>query len=137
MYSKILIPIEPGYGDEAHKAVRVARALLEPGGSIELVTVFLEVPYYYGIDLDKDLLERNEREAKAQIDADFGGPDVSVVIATGHPTRSILNLAQDGGHDCIVVASSQPGWGHVFLGSTAAGIVRHAHCSVHVLRAND
>ncbi|WP_170501927.1 universal stress protein, partial [Ruegeria atlantica] len=38
------------------------------------------------------------------------------------------------GIDCIVLASHKPGMKDFFLGSTAALVVRHARCSVHVLR---
>lgn len=55
------------------------------------------------------------------------------VVKHGHPARAIVNLAQEEGHDCIVIPSPAH-WHHLRLGSTAAGVVRHAHCSVHVLR---
>ena len=36
--------------------------------------------------------------------------------------------------DCVVIASHRPGLQDYLLGSTAARVVRHAACSVHVLR---
>lgn len=134
MYSKILVPVAPGYGNEAHEALKAARALLEPGGTIQVLTVFQELPRYLAVEADMTVMERNQRQVEEAITRDFDAPDVEIISRIGHPTRVVLDFAKQGGHDCIVLASHQPGWEHVFLGSTASGVVRHAHCSVHVLR---
>ncbi|MBT8411941.1 MAG: universal stress protein, partial [Octadecabacter sp.] len=44
------------------------------------------------------------------------------------------DFATDNSIDCIIMASHQPGLEDYFLGSTAARVVRHAKCSVHVIR---
>lgn len=136
MYSHILVPIAPGHGDEAHGSLNAARALLAEGGRITVLVVFQEFPRYLGLDAAgmADLLDQSLREVREQMTQTFGGPDVDVVVVNGHPTRTILDHAKQANHDCIVVASHLPGWQHVFLGSTASGVVRHAHCSVHVYR---
>lgn len=133
MYSTILVPIAPGYGREATESVKVAKALLEPGGTIQVLSVFQELPGYLSLEIDTDSVTRQQREVESALADDF--PDVEIVTAKGHPTRTILDFAAQGKHDCIVLASHQPGWQHVFLGSTASGVVRHAHCAVHVLRS--
>ena len=83
---------------------------------------------------DKSLVEESQRAAADQVVQEFSGSDVEVVVRHGHPARAIVSLAQEEGHDCVVIASRQPDWHHLVLGSTAAGVVRHAHCSVHVVR---
>ena len=55
-------------------------------------------------------------------------------MVTGHAARTILDYAEQMKADCIVIASHDPGIQDYFLGSTAARVVRHAHCSVHVVR---
>ena len=135
MYSKILVPLDPGLGDEGHQALKAARALLEPGGQIEVLTVFQPLPPYYGAVVDAGHFGEQQKRTQAVLTEKFGAPDVTIRGRTGHITRVILEAAGEGGHDCIVIASRQPGWSHVLLGSTAAGVVRHARCSVHVLRA--
>lgn len=136
-YSKILVPIAPGYGDEAHQALEVARSLLAPGAKITVVSVIEELPAYLAMDsyYSKDpTVQANQMAIREGVAADFTAADVEVETYVGHPTRAILEVAKKGGHDCIVIASSQPGWGHFLLGSTASGVVRHARCSVHVVR---
>jgi len=43
-------------------------------------------------------------------------------------------VAQEKGVDLIIIASHRPGLQDYFLGSTAAKVVRHAKCSVLVIR---
>ena len=56
------------------------------------------------------------------------------VVITGHASRAIMDYAHDNDCDCIVIASHKPGLEDYFLGSTAARVVRHSRCNVHVLR---
>ena len=60
--------------------------------------------------------------------------DVTPVVVDGHSARTILDYAEEHGVDCIVMASHRPDITDYFLGSTAARVVRHAACAVHVLR---
>ena len=48
--------------------------------------------------------------------------------------RAITEHAKENAIDCIVVASHRPGLQDIFIGSTADWVVRHAPCSVHVVR---
>lgn len=135
-YSKILVPVVPGHGGETARAMEVARSLLSPDGSITVVTVLEDLPRYLSGDAYtvEPLVEESQRAAADQVVQEFRGSDVEVVVRHGHPARAIVSLAQEAGHDCVVIASRQPDWHHLVLGSTAAGVVRHAHCSVHVVR---
>jgi nucleotide-binding universal stress UspA family protein len=56
------------------------------------------------------------------------------VVIEGHSGRSILDHAAENDVDCIIIASHRPGMQDYFLGSTAAQVVRHATCAVHVVR---
>jgi universal stress protein F len=136
-YTKILVPIAPGYGEEAHRALEVARSLLAPEGRITVVSVIEELPAYLTVDIyyaiDPTVRENQMKVGESIVEA-FTADDVEVITRSGHPTRAILDVARKEGHDCIVIPSAQPGWEHYLLGSTASGVVRHAHCSVHVLR---
>lgn len=135
-YTKVLVPVAPGYGEEARRALDVARSLLDPGGRITVISVVEELPRYLSSEVGTiiPVFEETQQALREAVVRDFTAPDVDVVTTSGHPTRKILDLARDGGHDCIVIASAQPGWEHFFLGSTASGVVRHARCSVHVVR---
>ncbi|GGK78602.1 universal stress protein [Ornithinimicrobium pekingense] len=135
-YSTVLVPVAPGHGDEARRAVEVARTLVDEGGSITVVTVIEDLPRYLTVEtfaVDPQIMESQRAVGEAVV-AEFTAPDVEVVVRHGYPTRAILDEIEDGGYDCVVIASAQPGWAHFFLGSTASSVVRHAHCSVHVVR---
>lgn len=135
-YAKILVPVVPGHGGETARAMEVARSLLSSDGSITVVTVLEDLPRYMTGEayVVEPVFEGSQRAAVDKVVQEFSGSGVEVVVRHGHPARAIVNLAQEEGHDCIVIASREPDWHHFLLGSTAAGVVRHAHCSVHVLR---
>jgi nucleotide-binding universal stress UspA family protein len=56
------------------------------------------------------------------------------MVLYGHPAQSILDFASNNGVECIVIASHKPGLSDYLIGSTAARVVRHAQCAVHVVR---
>jgi len=63
-----------------------------------------------------------------------GVDNATLNIVEGHSGRTILDYAENHQADCIVVASHRPGLQDYLLGSTAARVVRHASCAVHVVR---
>lgn len=135
MYTNILVPLAPDHSGVTENAMRAARALLAPGGRITVLTVVEAIPAYVAQYLPKDQEGQNRRELKDQLDAEFAGhDDVATQVQTGHAAQVILDVAAEGGHDCVVIASHRPGLQDFFLGSTAARVVRHAQCGVHVLR---
>ncbi|RIK16919.1 MAG: universal stress protein [Acidobacteria bacterium] len=138
-YSRILVPVAPAHGDEAGRAVEVARSLAAPDAQITVITVVEDLPPYLRTEayvLNEEAQESRQSIGQAVVD-EFTAPDTRVLVRHGHPTRMILDEAGSGSYDCIVIPSAQPGWGHFFLGSTASSVVRHAHCSVHVVRHQD
>ena len=60
--------------------------------------------------------------------------DAKAKVLFGHPGRLIPEYAKEIGADCIVVGSHKAEVGDYLLGATAARIVRHAACPVHVIR---
>jgi nucleotide-binding universal stress UspA family protein len=59
---------------------------------------------------------------------------IEIDIRLGHTYKVILDVADEKEVDLIVIASHRPGFQDYYLGSTAAKVVRHANCSVHVVR---
>ena len=62
---------------------------------------------------------------------------VTPVLLQGHTAQTILNYAHENDIDCVVIGSHKPGLTDFFLGSTAARVVRHCRCAVHVQRTHD
>jgi nucleotide-binding universal stress UspA family protein len=79
-------------------------------------------------------MDRSREAAAEALKGEVGSADVRTVAVTGHSARSILDYAEAHDVDCIVIASHRPGLQDFFLGSTAARVVRHATCAVHVVR---
>ncbi|MEL6681913.1 MAG: universal stress protein [Pseudomonadota bacterium] len=63
-----------------------------------------------------------------------GVTDATTTVVDGHSAPTILEFSENNANDLIIVASHQPGMQDYLLGSTAAKVVRHAKCAVHVLR---
>ncbi|WP_281826355.1 universal stress protein [Jannaschia rubra] len=137
MYRNILVPmaLTHGFGETA---LDVARRLLSGGGTITALHVHEAPSGSVRNYLDDDVVRAAHDEAKATLDARVADqPDVTPVLVTGNSGRAILDVAARMGADCIVIGSHRPGLRDYFLGSTAARVVRHAPCAVHVLRRPD
>ena len=136
MYSKILVPMALDHGI-SHDTLAIADALRAPSGQIialhvheapqgSVSTYLDEASIQAGIDRATQNL--TEKTAKLK--------NVTPVLISGHSARAIIDYAETNGIDCIVIGSHKPGLRDYFLGSTAARVVRHAACAVHVHRDN-
>jgi universal stress protein F len=134
MYRNILVPIALDHERDVAAALAVARALVAEGGQITALTVVEAVPSYILAEFPEGHMDRNRDAAAQALKDEVGGADVRTVAVTGHSARSILDYAESQEVDCIVIASHRPGLQDFFLGSTAARVVRHANCAVHVVR---
>lgn len=135
MYKHILVPIAPDHGADTARSLEAARLLADSGARITALTVADEIPGYVQHQLPAGLLDTTRAEMLADLKADLGGvAGVTADVVTGHAGRTITDYADAHGADCIVIASHRPGLQDYFLGSTAARVVRHAKCTVVVIR---
>ncbi|SMX31557.1 universal stress protein [Actibacterium lipolyticum] len=135
MYKNIIVPIALDHGPNTSTALEVALKLLAEGGQITALTVVEAIPPYVAQYLPEGQEKLTHDTVKAELTAELGGvADVMPVVVTGHAGRTIVDYAEEHGADCIVIASHRPGLQDYFLGSTAARVVRHAGCAVHVVR---
>jgi len=140
MFKSILVPVDiaevdvakPGF-DEAVELAKLSAAALR------LIHVRSPVPYamneyipaeYYDSD-EKSVLKALEDFA-AKLDLPKGR--VTVVSPFGSVYDEVLKEAARMKADLIVVGSHRPNWSTYLIGSNAANIVRHAECSVLVMR---
>lgn len=135
MYDNILLPIALDHEHDSSPAMAIAQLLLNEGGAITALHVIEQLPNYVTQQLPEGQLASSRAETEALLQAEAKGADnVSTKVVTGHSGRTILDYAKANGNDCIVIASHRPGLQDYLLGSTAARVVRHAQCAVHVLR---
>ena len=135
MYDHVLVPIAIDHGERAPQALEIAARLKSGGGRITALTVIEPVPGFIANELPEGQVEKTMNEFLDALKGEISGADgVEPHVVHGHPGRTIVDYAVDNGVDCIVVASHKPGLSDYFLGSTAARVVRHSPCAVHVVR---
>ena len=133
MYKNILIPLAYEPGHPAKAEIAAARSLAAPGATLTLLHVMDPVPQFAAAHLPdsartamRDTIEHDlQRHAETLLGAE-------VRIVEGEPGRQIIAQATDLGADCIVMASHRTHKGE--YGSTTARVVRHAPCTMHLLR---
>lgn len=135
MYKNILVPVLLGEGHDTQASYLVAKALAAPDAAFTVLHVLESIPPYVSGELPGDLLEAVRAETEAAVRQSARAlPGAAAVLVPGHAGQTILRYADDHDVDCIILASHRPGMQDFFLGSTAARVVRHAMCSVHVIR---
>ena len=136
MYKTILVPIDMAHLAEGKKIIDVAVEHAAEDAKIILLNVVEEVPSWAAINLPADIIDKNLESSRKELKAvaTASGLKMEVEVRSGHSYNTILDLAEDKGADLIIVASHRPGLQDYFLGSTAAKVVRHANCSVLVVR---
>ncbi len=136
MYKTVMIPIDMAHIEEGKAMVEAAKVHAAKDARIILLNVVEEVPSYVAAELPSGILDKSKESAFQELKAvvEEAGIEADVEIRAGHPYRTILEAAEDDKVDLIIIASHKPGLQDYFLGSTAARVVRHASCSVLVVR---
>ena len=140
MYKRIILAVDLAEPNPAPKGLEQALEIAKmSGGELRLVNVQPIVPAtfmeYVPADFD---LEQNKR-AQETLDAIVAGIDLpanrkGAVARAGGIYHELLQEVADWRADLIVVGSHRPVMSDYLLGSNAKTIVRHAQCSVLVVR---
>lgn len=140
MYKTLLVPIDIAEVDTARPALERAVALAQASnGTVRLIHVrsLMPVAYMEFVPATFDIDQQRDAETRlAEIAASVPLPaeKVSATVRMGAIYNEILEEAETTGADLIVVGSHRPTMATYLLGSNAATIVRHATCSVLVVR---
>ena len=138
MYSNVLVPVDLEHSDQAGAMIRTAVAIAGNDAKLKLLFVMPEIPIVVGLQLPEDSAENAKTDAERKLQkiaTTSNAPQTTTVITVvGRPHHNILEVAERDGTDLIVIASHQPSIADYLLGSVAASGVRHAKCSVHVMR---
>ncbi len=141
MFKNILLPVDLGDETFPVKALSVAVAISQSNAAtLHLLSV---VPGY-GMSIvaqyfPKDYEEKAQAESLRRLQeiiAEKVPADVTArsIVATGNVYEEIVRVAGDANCDLVVMASNRPGLERYLLGPNAAKVVRHANCSVFVVR---
>ncbi len=139
MTKTILVPIDISAGGGATPAIAFAQDLAKSDDAkLVLLNVVPQFTGYTSAYLPDDFHEKavaGADDALKKIAKTHGlAGRADLVVREGNPATEILTHARDIKADMIVLASHDPGLADYFLGSVAARVVRHAHCSVLVVR---
>jgi nucleotide-binding universal stress UspA family protein len=140
MFKTILVPVDLAEVEAAKPAIDKAVELAQGSeGSLRLVYVRPVVPVTYMEFMPPAFEEEQQAEAEktlAELASTVPLPAerVSAVVRFGSVYNEVLDEAEKTGADLVVVGSHRPTMATFLLGSNASTIVRHARCSVLVIR---
>ncbi|SDC46752.1 universal stress protein [Ruegeria marina] len=135
MYHNILVPISFDSERDISGPLKLAKLLATPEARITLLHVVEHIPAYAISYMPPDYLAEARKALETELDKLAAGlPNATGVLIEGHSGRSILDWAETNKPDLIIISSHRPGMQDLLLGSTAAQVVRHAQCAVHVVR---
>ncbi len=140
MPRKILVPIDLEHGLHVDEVLRIAADFATgDDAEVELLSVIEAAP----VVVSQFLPESYEAMASTKIEQELAAlvagmgaaaDKVSTAVRFGGTYQEILAHAEKIDADLIVIGSHRPNVSDYLLGSTAARVVRHAGCSVFVVR---
>ena len=139
-FKAILVPVDISEPETARPALERAVDLAYASeGSIRLVYVRSILPVTYMEFVPPDFDDKQQTECEQTLAALAAGVPlpanrVSSVVRMGSVYNEVLKEADRLAADLVVVGSHRPTMSMYLLGSNAATIVRHAKCSVLVVR---
>jgi len=140
MYKRILLAVDLAEPTPAPKGLTQAVELAKAGGGeLRLVNVQPVIPAtfmeYVPVDFDVEQAQRAKDALEAILaSVELPSERKSAVARAGGIYHELLQEASDWDADLIVVGSHRPVMSDYLLGSNAKTIVRHAQCSVLVVR---
>ncbi len=140
MFKKILLPVDLAEPEMSEAAMPAALALAKVSDAdLRLVYVQFSVPIAFADYVPVDLGDRLRLAAEGKIaeladSVEYAQERVSSIVRFGGVASEVLAEANDWPADLIALGSHPPGIATYLLGSHAAAIVRHAPCSVLIIR---
>ena len=139
-YATVVVPVD--FSDDSEAAVRAGLAQVADPAGLHLVHVLHQLDYGSPGVL-REMVGGGDRETPARtrlgdLIERTGADGARAVLLTGDPGLETADYAGEVKADLIVVPShGYHGVKRLLLGSTAERIIRHAGCSVLVLRRKD
>jgi nucleotide-binding universal stress UspA family protein len=140
MYKRIVLAVDLLEPTSSPKGLTQAVELAKTGdGELRLVNVQPVMPAtfmeYVPVDFDVEQAKRSREALDAILDSiDLPAERKSAATRAGGIYHELLEEASEWDADLIVVGSHRPVMSDYLLGSNAKTIVRHAQCSVLVVR---
>ena len=143
MTNSVLCAVDVSSGDDDINVIQKAAQMAAlDGAQLDVVAVvpdfgMSQVGAFFGKDHHDKMVSDAKEHLNALVvkalDSDQNAK-VRHVIATGRAYEEVLNLAKKTGASLIVVGAHKADISDYLLGPNAARVVRHATCSVYVVR---
>jgi len=135
MPNSILIPVAIDHEPLVDRKIATARRMLDPGGTITLLTVLEQIPGFAAEFVTVKSENHLTAKIMGNLEAAAGGADdITCKVTSGKPGVRITEFAREIGADLIIVGAHHPSAVDYFMGSTAARVARRASCSVLIQR---
>ena len=140
MYKTILVALDLEHDAHNRQILEVAKGIAGIGDTdLHLLTVVAAAPAIVSQFLHENYEQMASGQAKAELtglagELGLGAGKVSTSIRFGTVYQEVLAAAETLGADLIIAGSHKPDVADYLIGSNAARIVRHAGCSVLVVR---
>ncbi|MGI9389359.1 MAG: universal stress protein [Boseongicola sp.] len=135
MYKNVLVPVIFDQGHDTQASFLATLALADEDAKFTVMHVMEAIPAYVASQIPDEVMANSRNEIEKLLKQSARAlPGAKTVLTSGHAGSVIVDYATDHNVDCIVMASHRPGIEDLFLGSTASRVIRHAKCSVHVIR---
>lgn len=139
MFRNILVPVDLDQPSSWEKSIPTAVDLCHAyGAKLSLATVVpdwtLVLEAQWSPIAFREFLDTAQARLATLAGTVSGVPEVAHRVATGSVYRGILTAAEEIGADLIVLSSHRPEMKDYLLGANASRVVRHARCSVFVVR---
>ncbi len=140
MIDKILVAIDLEDTTLADRILAIASDFAKlQGAQVTLVYVASDIAPAAAIQLPADYREKTSSKVSHQLSQwvgklDLPASDADAVVRFGSVYREILAQAKADKSDLIVIGCHKPDLADYLLGPNAARVMRHATCSVFVVR---
>jgi nucleotide-binding universal stress UspA family protein len=141
MFKHVLLPVDLGEESSWKKALPTAVDMCQQSGAdLHVLAVVPDfgmsiVGQYFPEGYEKEVAEKILAQLKVFVRDNIPeGIPVQHIIGEGNVYEVILKIAGDVGADLIILSSHRPKLKDYLLGPNAARVVRHAECSVMVVR---
>lgn len=141
-YKTVVVPID--FSEDSEPAIRSALSLVDDPAGLHVVHVLYPLSAdasLHGlvpVTFSDETRRSAARDRLAELAKSLGAASAKSAILSGDAGLETADYAKQVGADLVVVPShGYHGVKRFLLGSTAERIIRHAHCSVLVLRRHD
>jgi universal stress protein F len=134
MYNTVVCAIGRGSPERTQQLILTARKLVAPNGRLHLVHVLdgLASSSAFPDEWDMGVIAEVEKTLVKALEA--SGTNASVHVREGRPSEGVVALLEEVHADLVVIVAHRDDALEYVFGSVLDHVVRHAPCSIHIVR---